>query len=264
MPSNSILILTLPDEINQLRYFLDIAYKGTRYHGWQIQNNAHTIQGEIESALSKLLRTDVGITGSGRTDSGVHAYLQVAHFDSDSRLDVEQIVFRLNAILPNDIVIKSCKKVTDEAHARFDAIERGYVYQIKLTRNPFRENEHLYVPYDVDVKRMNEASQFLIGKQDFESFSKVKTEVNHFYCDLRQAQWEQAGEDLKFIVKSDRFLRGMIRALVGTLLDVGRGKLTVEDFVDILKAKDRTKAGMAASPDGLYLNRVDYPEEIFI
>lgn len=204
------------------------------------------------------------MTGSGRTDSGVHANLQVAHFDTDSKLDTDTIVFRLNAMLPNDIVIKSCKKVTHEAHARFDAIERGYVYQISLIRKPFCENEYLFVPFDLDIARMNEASQCLIGKQDFESFSKVKTEVNHFYCDLRQAHWELEDTNLKFIVKSDRFLRGMIRALVGTLLDVGRGKLTVEDFVDILKAKDRTKAGMAASPDGLYLNQVDYPEEIFI
>lgn len=247
-----------------MRYFLDISYKGTNYHGWQIQNNALTVQGVLEDALGKLMRTPTAITGSGRTDSGVHASQQIAHFDTENELTPDQIVYKLNAILPHDIVINTCRSVSDEGHARFSAIERGYEYLIALEKTPFSYNEVLFVPYDLDIDLMNEASAKLIGKKDFESFSKVKTEVNHFYCDLRQAYWELDGSRLKFTVVADRFLRGMIRALVGTLIDVGRGKLSVAEFVAILEAKDRTKAGMSASPDGLYLNRVDYPKEIFI
>jgi tRNA pseudouridine38-40 synthase len=247
-----------------VRYFLQLAYKGTNYHGWQIQPNGNTIQSEIESALSTLLRKPISITGSGRTDSGVHAFHQIAHFDTDSELVPQQMVFKLNSILPNDIVVKNCIPVIDEAHARFDAVERGYVYHIDLARNPFSANEHLYVPYELDIDLMNQAAKRLIGRQDFESFSKVKTEVNHFYCDIRQAYWQVEGTRLMFVVRADRFLRGMIRAIVGTMLEVGRGKLSENDFVDVLKAKDRRRAGKAVSPDGLYLNQVDYPAEIYI
>jgi len=247
-----------------LRYFLDISYKGTRYHGWQIQPNANTIQAEIEGALSKIYRLQVGIIGSGRTDTGVHAAQQIAHFDAEDSLPVDQITYKLNAILPNDIVINQCQIVKQDAHARFDAVERAYVYRMRTTRSAFGENEHLFVPYDLDIDLMNQAAKVLEGKQDFESFSKVKTEVNHFICDIRAAYWERKGEELVFHVRADRFLRGMIRALVGTLIEVGRAKLSQDQFVDILKAKDRTKAGKAASPDGLYLNKVDYPSEIYI
>lgn len=247
-----------------MRYFLDIAYKGTNYHGWQIQPNAHTIQAEIEDALQKVYRQKTPIVGSGRTDTGVHALQQVAHFEGDEILPPDQIAYKLNAILPNDIVINDCKKVQSDAHARFDAIERGYVYHIQTTRTPFGQHEKLYVPYTLDAELMNMAAATLIGQHDFESFSRVKTEVNHFICDLRAAYWERKEENLVFHVRADRFLRGMIRALVGTLIDVGRGKLTVEEFVDIRKAKDRKQAGKAASPDGLYLNKVAYPPEIYL
>lgn len=247
-----------------MRYFLYISYKGTKYHGWQIQNNALTVQGVLEEALGKLMRGETAVTGSGRTDTGVHASQQIAHFDAETQLSSDQIAYKLNAMLPDDIVINNCRAVTEDGHARFSAIERGYEYLITLEKTPFSSNEVLFVPYDLDVDLMNEAAVQLIGKKDFESFSKVKTEVNHFYCDLRQAFWELDGSRLKLTVVADRFLRGMIRALVGTLIDVGRGKLSVAEFVAILEAKDRTKAGMSASPDGLYLNRVEYPEEIFI
>ena len=247
-----------------MRFFLDISYKGTLYHGWQIQNNVQTVQGELEMALGKLMRSETPVTGSGRTDTGVHAYQQVAHFDTGLEIEPDQIVYKLNSILPPDIVINKCRGVVEDAHARFSAIERGYEYVIALKKTPFASHEQLFVPYSLNIDLMNEASSKLLGKQDFESFSRVKTEVNHFYCDIRQAKWELQGDQLKFIVKADRFLRGMIRALVGTLIDVGRGKLSVEDFVAILEAKDRRKAGKSASPDGLYLNRVVYPKEIFI
>ena len=247
-----------------MRYFLDIAYKGTNYHGWQIQPNAHTVQAEIESALEKLYRKKVGLTASGRTDTGVHANQQIAHFDADNANSPEKITYRLNAILPNDVVIKGCKLVKDDAHARFDATERAYVYRIKTARDPFGQNEWLYVPYALDLDKMNAAAETLLGQQDFESFSRVKTEVNHFICDLRSAYWEPKKDELVFHVHADRFLRGMIRALVGTLLEVGRGKLSIEEFVAIREAKNRQKAGKAASPDGLYLNSVKYAEEIYL
>lgn len=247
-----------------MRYFLDIAYKGTNYHGWQIQPNAHTIQAEIEDALQKVYRQKTPIVGSGRTDTGVHALQQVAHFDGDEILPPDQIAYKLNAILPKDIVINSCSQVKSEAHARFDAAERGYIYLIQTARTPFGAHEKLYVPYELNIDLMNSASETLLGQQDFESFSRVKTEVNHFICDLRAAYWERNDENLVFNVRADRFLRGMIRALVGTMIEVGRGKLTVEEFVEIIKAKDRRQAGKAASPDGLYLNKVEYPAEIYL
>jgi len=247
-----------------LRYFLDISYKGTSYHGWQIQPNANTVQAEIEAALEKFYSTAIGITGSGRTDTGVHALQQIAHFDAPSIIEPDQIAYKLNAILPKDIVINDCQQVKNEAHARFDATERAYAYHIRTRRSPFGANESLFVPYDLDLDLMNQAAKTLIGEQDFESFSRVKTEVNHFICDIRNAHWERNGNELVFHVVADRFLRGMIRALVGTLIEVGRGKLTVDEFVGIREAKDRQKAGKAASPDGLYLSKVSYPSEIYI
>lgn len=246
-----------------MRYFLDISYKGTNYHGWQIQPNAHTVQAELEGALTKLFRTPTQLTGSGRTDTGVHALQQVAHFDAQELMPPEQIAFKLNAMLPNDVVVKTCCEVQPTAHARFDAIERGYIYRIKTERSPFDAHEWLYIRHKLDMDLLNEASQTLVGTHDFESFSKVKTEVNHFICDLRVAKWERNKDELVFHVRADRFLRGMIRALVGTLIEVGRGKLSVEEFVAIREAKDRRQAGKAASPDGLYLNKVEYPLEIY-
>lgn len=247
-----------------MRYFLDISYKGTNYHGWQVQPNANTVQAEIEGALEKLYRKKTPILGSGRTDTGVHALQQVAHFDGEEILPPDQIGYRLNAILPNDIVINDSKIVKSDAHARFDAIERGYVYHINTKRRPFGEHESLFISYELDVELMNEAAKTLIGQYDFESFSRVKTEVNHFICDIRAAFWEPNENGLVFHVRANRFLRGMIRALVGTMLEVGRRKLSFQEFVDIREAKNRQKAGKAASPDGLYLNKVEYPAEIYI
>lgn len=247
-----------------MRYFLDISYNGTNYHGWQIQPNANTVQAEIQDALSKMLRAETAIVGSGRTDTGVHARKQVAHFDSELEWEPSQLTYKLNAILPNDIVINRTHLVKDDAHARFDAEERGYEYFLRTKRSPFGLDESLYVPYKLDVELMNKAAAELLGKQDFESFSRVKTEVNHFICDLRKAEFNWRGDLLVFNVVADRFLRGMIRALVGTLIDVGRGKLTPEDFVTIINAKDRKAAGKAAAPHGLFLTQVDYPEHIYL
>lgn len=247
-----------------MRYFLDISYNGAAYHGWQRQANAHTVQQEIEEGLSRILGAQIGITGSGRTDTGVHAKKQIAHFDAETELPESQIQYKLNGLLPDEVAINSCRKVQPEAHARFDAQERGYHYYIHQKKTPFLVGQSYYFSHSLNVERMNEAAQKLLGKQDFESFSRVKTEVNNFFCEILTANWYRENDQLIFNVRANRFLRGMVRALVGTLLEVGRGKLTVEDFVTIIAAKNRTKAGRAVPPHGLYLSEVNYSEEIYL
>ena len=247
-----------------MRFFLDVSYHGAAYHGWQRQANAHTVQEEIENGLSKILGTETSITGSGRTDTGVHAKKQVVHFDAESELPAHQLQYKLNSILPDDISVNSCRPVVPEAHARFDAQERGYHYFIHQKKNPFLVGQSYYYNHPIDLERMNEAAEKLLGKQDFESFSRVKTEVNNFICEIFTAKWFWQNDQLIFNVRANRFLRGMVRALVGTLLEVGKGKLTVEEFVSIIAAKDRTKAGRAVPPHGLYLSEVNYSDEIYI
>lgn len=247
-----------------MRYFLDVSYHGAAYHGWQRQANAHTVQQELEEALSKILSQNIDVAGSGRTDTGVHAKKQVVHFDAETTMLTEQIHYKLNGILPDDISINNCRKVKDEAHARFDALERGYHYFIHQKKNPFLVGQSYFYSHSLDIEAMNQAADILLGKQDFESFSRVKTEVNHFICEIFTARWYTENDQLIFNVRANRFLRGMVRALVGTLLEVGRGKLSVEDFVSIIAAKDRTKAGRAVPPHGLYLSEVNYSDEIYL
>lgn len=244
------------------RYFLDIAYNGTAYHGWQIQENAHTVQAELEKCLSTLLRAEVEIMGSGRTDTGVHATHQVGHFDFQANLP-EDLVYKLNSFLPKDISIQSIRQVDDEAHTRFDATQRSYQYCIHQVKSPFLEKLSYHYPKAVDVQLMNEAAEKLLREQNFESFSKVKTEVNTFICTIKEARWEKQNDSLVFHVTANRFLRGMVRALVGTLLDVGLGKLTVTDFVNIIESQDRRKAGRAVPAHGLYLTDVVYPDSVY-
>ena len=246
-----------------MRYFLDISYNGSNYHGWQRQANAHTVQEEIEYSLSKILGEEIAITGSGRTDTGVHAKKQIAHFDTLSSLSIDQIQYKLNGILPPDISINEAYGVIDEAHARFDAVQRGYHYYIHQKKNPFLEGLSYFYSHKLNIDLMNETASKLLGEQDFESFSRVKTEVNNFNCEIYSANWVWENDQLVFNVRANRFLRGMVRALVGTLLEVGKGKLTPNDFVDIINAKNRTKAGRAVPPHGLYLTEVNYPEHIY-
>ena len=246
------------------RYFLDISYKGTNYHGWQKQKNANSVQQEIEKGLSTMFQSKVGIMGSGRTDTGVHARQQIAHFDSSVQLDVSNLVFKLNRILPNDIVVKAALHVHSEAHARFDANLRSYQYFIHQNRDPFKEGVSYYFSKPLDIEKMNRASKMLIGEQDFQSFSKVKTEVNNFICNIKTAEWILQNDSLVFCVTANRFLRGMIRALVGTLLEVGQEKMSIEEFQEVIKIKDRTKAGRAVPAEGLFLTNVEYPSEIYI
>lgn len=244
------------------RYFLSLAYNGNPYHGWQRQQNAHSVQEELELALSTILSEKIAITGSGRTDAGVHAEMQIAHFDSSKGLEKEMIVEKLNGLLPMTIAIHRCWEVHPQAHARFDAIWRSYSYHLHDHKSPFLEGLSYFYRPELNIEKMNLASEFLLGTQDFKSFSKVKTEVNHFKCEIVAAFWEKKNNSLIFNVKANRFLRGMVRALVGTLIDVGREKIDVSTFERIIAARNRVEAGRAVPPHGLYLTEVAYPPSI--
>jgi tRNA pseudouridine38-40 synthase len=246
------------------RYFLDISYKGTNYHGWQRQPNANSIQAEVENALGLMFQLKIGIMGSGRTDTGVHAQQQIAHFDSETELDISDISHKINRILPNDIVVNEVKAVQKTAHARFDATLRSYEYHLHQKRNPFKVGFSYFYAKQLDLEKMNAAAKKLLGEQDFQSFSKVKTEVNNFICKIKSAEWKIDNDSLVFCVTANRFLRGMIRALVGTLTEVGLGNMSLDDFQKVIDVKDRTKAGRAVPPEGLFLTVVQYPVELYI
>ncbi len=247
-----------------MRYFFEISYKGTNYNGWQNQINALGVQQVVEDALSKLLREKISIVGSGRTDTGVHCRQQFFHVDSERKIDRQPLLQRLNSFLPKDIAIRSIFQVKPNAHARYDALERSYEYHITTKKNPLLVGRAYYFFKACNVSRMNEAAALLLGEHDFTSFSKVKTDVNHFRCTLKKAEWKKKGELLIFSITANRFLRGMVRALVGTLLDVGTGKISVKEFEVIVKSKDRKRAGMNVPAEGLYLTKVKYPKKIFL
>ena len=241
-----------------MRYLLDIAYNGTNYHGWQMQNNAVSVQQILEEALSRLLREPIRITGSGRTDTGVHAEQQPAHFDIEKELDCELILFRLNAMLPPDVAIKVLEPTNEGFHARFSAKKRRYAYRICRKKNPFMLNQCYLFARPLNIEAMNEAAKLLLQWEDFECFSKVATDVKHFRCNVTEAQWVENGNELIFYVSANRFLRNMVRAIVGTLLDVGEGKISVDDVQKILESRKRSKAGRSAPAQGLYLIEVTY------
>lgn len=247
-----------------MRYFFEIAYKGTNYKGWQTQHNAITVQEIVEDALSKLTGTKTEIIGSGRTDTGVHCEQQFFHADIKKEIVPKDFQHRLNVLLPRDISIQSIRNVKPEASARFDAISRTYQYRITLVKNPLLDGLALHYFKTASLPTMNKAAALLLGEHDFQCFSKVKTNVNHFLCDITKAEWKQKNERLEFTITANRFLRGMVRAIVGTLLDVGTGKMTVKDFQDIINSKDRKQAGQNVPPEGLYLTRVKYPATIFL
>ncbi|MCY7352138.1 MAG: tRNA pseudouridine(38-40) synthase TruA [Cytophagaceae bacterium] len=244
-----------------MRYFLECSYNGAPFHGWQIQPNIITVQSAIEHALSTLLRQPIEIVGSGRTDKRVHARQQFAHFELKTPLpDPTFLLFRLNHFLPFDIAIQRIFPVDDYLHARFSATSRKYQYYIIRKKDPFTQRMSYFFDLPLDVAAMNTATDLLFQHDDFKSFSMVKTEVNHYHCRIMEAHWEDRGDELIFHVRADRFLRGMVRALVGTLLEVGLGRISVADFEQIILAKDRQKAGRAVPPDGLFLMEVTYPE----
>jgi tRNA pseudouridine38-40 synthase len=242
-----------------VRYFIKLAYRGTRYHGWQVQPNAPSVQGELDRALQTILRHSVETVGSGRTDAGVHAAKQIVHLDTPVPLHNDRHRYPLNALLPPDISVQGIFPVADAAHARYDALSRSYEYHIISRKDPFRHGLSYFYHRNADVARMNEAAARLPLHQDFQSFSKVQTDVNHFRCTLKEAFWTQAGDEMVFHVTANRFLRGMVRALVGTLLEVGEGKLSVDGFENVIRSRDRGRAGRAVPPEGLFLTDVTYP-----
>ena len=247
-----------------MRYFFEITYRGTAYHGWQTQSNATGIQQVVEEVLGKLFREEIAIVGSGRTDTGVHCAQQFFHADITHAFDPDTLIIRLNSFLPKDIAIRSIRKVKPTVSARYNAVQRTYHYNITRVKDPLREGLAFYFYKPLDISTLKYATALLTGTHDFECFSKVKTDVNHFICEVKAARWNQKGDVLVFTVTANRFLRGMVRAMVGTLLEVGTGKITVEGFKHILKSKDRNKAGMNVPPEGLYLMSVKYPKSIFI
>jgi tRNA pseudouridine38-40 synthase len=247
-----------------VRYFFEISYNGKNYNGWQSQKTGIGVQSVVERALSTLLRTPLEILGSGRTDTGVHCEQQYFHTDIDQVFDEGFLIQQLNSFLPADIAIRSVRKVQSYTSARHDAIERSYRYQITRVKNPFLTGYAWYYFKEMDFGTMNKAAALLLGEQDFECFSKVKTNVNHFLCDIKTATWRQHGDMIIFSITANRFLRGMVRAIVGTLLDVGSGKTSIEEFERIIKSKDRKKAGANVPAYGLYLEGVRYEESIFL
>ena len=246
-----------------MRYFIQFSYFGKLYHGWQNQPNAITVQEVLEAVLSKLLRNKVEIVGAGRTDSGVHAKQMFGHFDFERITDIDNLLYRVNAFLPNDIAVKGIIPVQQNAHARFDALERSYEYWICTEKNPFLKDAAHYVRANLNLDLMNKASMLLLGKQDFECFSKSKTDVRTYICDVKSAKWRLEKDKLVFKITADRFLRNMVRAVVGTLVNVGLNKYEVNHVKTILKSKDRSQAGVSVPAKGLYLTSVIYPNAIF-
>lgn len=247
------------------RYFLYCSYKGTNYHGWQMQPNGISVQEVLTKALQTILRSeDLEITGAGRTDTGVHAKLMIAHFDAEIPFpSLNDLVAKLNSFLPADIVIHKIAEVRPDAHARFDALSRRYEYHITLNKNVFKTELSARIFQALDFDLMNEAASVLKQYQDFTSFSKLHTDVKTNNCVISCAEWTQRGEEWVFTIEANRFLRNMVRAIVGTLIEVGRGKISIADFRNIIEAKDRCKAGTSAPAQGLFLVHVEYPEEIF-
>ncbi len=241
-----------------MRYFIDIAYKGTNFAGWQKQENAHTIQAEIEQKLHWYFKENIEITGSGRTDTGVHALQQIAHFDTSLEITKKDFLHKLNKMLPQSIAINNIYEVKENIHARFDAIKRSYQYHIITKKSPFINHNALYYPYKIDIEKIQEATKILLEYNDFQAFSKVHTEVNNFLCQIYNAFWEIQNHKIIFHISANRFLRGMIRAIVGTLLNVGKNKTTIDEFTEIIIQKNRQNAGESISPDGLYLSEVIY------
>ena len=251
-----------------MRFFIRFAYDGTAFHGSQRQPNGVTVQETIERALAMIFREEVPLTFAGRTDAGVHAREMYAHMDiaeEAMRREGERLVFRLNGILPDSIAIYDILRVTDDAHARFDAVRRTYEYHIVDHKDPFLCTQATRVRPGLDFAAMNEAAKLLIGKQDFASFCRTNTDVKTTICDLSYAEWKELGNGhAVFTISADRFLRNMVRAVVGTLFEVGRGKMTKEQFAEVIAQHNRCAAGDSAPAEGLYLTQVTYPKDIFL
>lgn len=239
------------------RYFLEVSYKGTNYSGFQSQHNANTIQAEIEKAFKVIQKEKIIMTGSSRTDAGVHALQNFFHFDFEGHLNSD-LAYKMNAILPEDIVGKQIIPVAEDAHCRFDALSREYKYYIYRHKNPFLKDIAFYYPYKLDIEILHQAAAIIKEYEDFTSFSKRNTQVKSFTCEIHESEWNLENDCLVYHVKAKRFLRGMVRALTATMLKVGQGKLSLNQFRDIIEAKDCTKASFAVPSQGLFLVSVAY------
>lgn len=252
------------------RYFIELSYQGDRYRGFQVQQNANTIQAEVEKALGILSARQIELTGSSRTDAGVHARQNFFHFDSENEVqlwrgikDVNQFIYKINAVLPEDICVKSLRAVPPQAHCRFDAVSREYRYYIYQEKDPFLRDRAYYFPYKLEAEKMQEVAGLLKDYTDFTSFSKRNTQVKSFYCTIYRSEWVKEGKMLVYIVKANRFLRGMVRALVATQLKVGRRLITPDQFCSIIEAKDAAAAFFSAPARGLFLEEVSFPDSYF-
>ena len=245
------------------RYFIELAYDGSDFHGWQIQPNAKTIQETLNTALSTLLRTEIYTVGCGRTDTGVHASQYFAHFETETPVeDLDELVYRSNRVLPVSIALKRCFEVNNATHARFTATSRSYAYLITQQKDPFAVLRKWEMRETVDIDRMNKGAAKLLGEKDFGCFAKSNTQTETNLCNVTHAQWYEDGATLRFEVSANRFLRNMVRAIVGTLIDLGRGSITLDDIDRILESKDRSEAGLSVPAHGLYLTGVSYPDGI--
>ena len=247
------------------RYFLQISYKGSNYHGWQVQPNAASVQEVIEKVLSTLLHENINVIGAGRTDTGVHASFFILHFDTEKAdINSEDFVYKLNSFLPNDIAVQQIRKVKNDAHARFSAVSRTYKYYLTTEKNPFTTETVYRHKKKPDIKKMNETAKILFEYVDFTSFSRLHTNVKTNDCKIYHAEWFEEGNILVFKIKADRFLRNMVRAIVGTLLEVGKGELSKDDFRSIIEQKNRKFAGSSAPAHGLFLVDIEYPNDIYV
>ncbi|WP_310557164.1 tRNA pseudouridine(38-40) synthase TruA [Flavobacterium sp.] len=242
-----------------MRYFIQFAYNGTHYHGWQYQPNATSVQETLNKVFSTLLHQEIDIMGAGRTDTGVHASQMFGHFDTDIIIDNAKFIHKANSFLPNDIVIYDIIPVHNNAHARFDATSRTYQYHISTYKNAFNSELSWYATKDLDLEAMNEAAKLLLDFTDFQCFSKVNTDVNTFNCKITEAIWTKEKESLIFKITADRFLRNMVRAIVGTLVNIGLHKITKQDFIQIIEDRNRENAGFSVPAKGLFLTNIDYP-----
>ena len=246
-----------------MRYFIELSYNGKMYHGWQVQPNAKSVQEMLESALSLLLGEKIAVTGCGRTDAGVHASQFFLHFEVSEKINVIKLQFKLNAFLPSDIAIRQVFIVDNDAHARFDAVYRSYEYRISLGKDPFLVDTTLQVKsQSFDIEKMNKAAEILYKYENFKCFSRSKTDVKTYNCTITNAVWKKEDNLLTFYITANRFLRNMVRAIVGTLLEVGIEKIDLDAFIKIIENKDRTKAGASVKAQGLFLCEIMYPKEI--
>ena len=245
-----------------MRYFIELAYNGKAYHGWQNQPGAVSVQETLEKALFTLLQVKTPVTGAGRTDAGVHASQFFAHFDTEEIAEIDILIYKLNCVLPSDLVVFDLFEVKEDSHARFDAVSRSYEYHVVQQKDPFDFDTAHFVKNELDLEKMNLAASFLIGYTDFKCFSKSKTDVHTYNCSIVSAFWEKRENKLVFHITANRFLRNMVRAIVGTLLEIGLGKIPEEQLHEIIKSRDRKNAGTSVPAKGLFLTKIEYPTSI--